>query len=232
MRGVRAARAERAINYRTEDFVEVVKQLTGGKGVDVILDMVGGEYVPREIKCLATDGRLSIIAFPAGPRPRWTWVTFLSPAHPHRLDAAAAQHRVQGTDRRRATREGLAAARSGPLKPVIYRRFRWTVRAAAHAGWNRACTSGRYCSTSPRQAPGGQCDRSGCDDCARHNVSRTDPERFYAGHPERRRRAAQQAQPVGFLREAPRKLDVLVDFRLVRILATEVHKRVLEAESS
>ncbi|MGC8049984.1 zinc-binding dehydrogenase, partial [Salmonella enterica] len=44
--------AERAINYKTEDFEAVVKELTGGKGVDVILDMVGGDYLPREIKSL------------------------------------------------------------------------------------------------------------------------------------------------------------------------------------
>jgi NADPH2:quinone reductase len=60
--------AERAINYRTEDFVEVVKQLTSGKGVDVILDMVAGGYVPRELKCLADDGRLSIIALLGGSK--------------------------------------------------------------------------------------------------------------------------------------------------------------------
>lgn len=60
--------AERAINYRTEDFVEVVKRLTSGKGVDLILDMVAGGYVPRELKCLADDGRLSIIALLGGSR--------------------------------------------------------------------------------------------------------------------------------------------------------------------
>src|SRR5512134_1335978 len=48
--------AERAINYRTQDFETEIKQATGGKGVNVILDMVGGDYVPREIKCLADDG--------------------------------------------------------------------------------------------------------------------------------------------------------------------------------
>ncbi|MFX5812938.1 zinc-binding dehydrogenase, partial [Acinetobacter baumannii] len=53
---------ERAINYKTEDFEAVVKELTGGKGVDVILDMVGGDYLPREIKSLADDGRLVFIA--------------------------------------------------------------------------------------------------------------------------------------------------------------------------
>ena len=58
--------AERGINYKTEDFVEVVKAATDGKGVDVILDMVGGDYVPREIRCLADDGRLVFIALLGG----------------------------------------------------------------------------------------------------------------------------------------------------------------------
>lgn len=60
--------ADRGINYRTEDFVEVVKEATGGKGVDVILDMVGGDYIPRDIKAMAEDGRLSFIAFLGGPK--------------------------------------------------------------------------------------------------------------------------------------------------------------------
>ncbi len=58
--------ADHAINYRTADFVEVAKSLTGGKGVDVILDMVAGDYVAREVECLAEDGRLVIIAVQGG----------------------------------------------------------------------------------------------------------------------------------------------------------------------
>src|SRR5437879_6090691 len=54
--------AERGINYREEDFVAVVKELTGGKGVDVVLDMVGGDYVPRNLAALALEGRLVQIA--------------------------------------------------------------------------------------------------------------------------------------------------------------------------
>ena len=60
--------ADRGINYREEDFVYVVNEFTGGKGVDVILDMVGGDYIPRDIKALAEDGRLSFIAFLGGPK--------------------------------------------------------------------------------------------------------------------------------------------------------------------
>lgn len=58
--------AERAINYRDEDFAAVVDELTHGKGVDVILDMVGGSYLARNVKSLALDGRLVMIAMPGG----------------------------------------------------------------------------------------------------------------------------------------------------------------------
>ncbi|KQT10429.1 NAD(P)H-quinone oxidoreductase [Ramlibacter sp. Leaf400] len=58
--------ADHAINYRTHDFAEEAKKLTGGKGVDVVLDMVAGDYVAREVECLAEDGRLVIIAVQGG----------------------------------------------------------------------------------------------------------------------------------------------------------------------
>lgn len=60
--------ADHAINYRDADFVEEVKRLTGGRGVDVVLDMVAGAYVAREIGCLAEDGRLVIIAVQGGTK--------------------------------------------------------------------------------------------------------------------------------------------------------------------
>jgi NADPH2:quinone reductase len=58
--------ADFAINYKTHDFVEEVKRLTAGLGVDVVLDMVAGDYVAKEIECLAEDGRLVIIAVQGG----------------------------------------------------------------------------------------------------------------------------------------------------------------------
>jgi NADPH2:quinone reductase len=60
--------AEKAFNYKTQDWAEEVKAATGGKGVNVILDMVGGDYFPRELKSLADDGRLVFIAFLRGPK--------------------------------------------------------------------------------------------------------------------------------------------------------------------
>lgn len=67
-RACEALGAERCINYRTEDFSKVVREATGGRGVDVILDMVAGDYVPRELACLADDGRLVLIAFLGGSK--------------------------------------------------------------------------------------------------------------------------------------------------------------------
>ena len=60
--------ADHAINYKSQDFADEAKQLTGGKGVDVILDMVAGNYIQREVKCVAEDGRIVIIAVQGGTK--------------------------------------------------------------------------------------------------------------------------------------------------------------------
>lgn len=60
--------ADAAINYRQQDFVDSIHQLTDGKGVDVILDMIGGDYFPRHLKCLAVEGRLVQIAIQNGAK--------------------------------------------------------------------------------------------------------------------------------------------------------------------
>jgi NADPH2:quinone reductase len=58
--------AARAVDYKREDFAEVIKAETGGRGVDVILDMVGGDYIERNIRCAAEDGRIVNIGYQAG----------------------------------------------------------------------------------------------------------------------------------------------------------------------
>src|SRR5690606_26544921 len=67
-RAVEGLGAVKGINYRTQDYVEEVKQATDGKGVNVVLDMVAGEYINRNIKCLADDGRIVIIALLGGAK--------------------------------------------------------------------------------------------------------------------------------------------------------------------
>jgi NADPH2:quinone reductase len=58
--------ADHAVNYRTQDFVAEVRKLTGERGADVILDMVAGEYIGRELQCVAEDGRIAVIAVQGG----------------------------------------------------------------------------------------------------------------------------------------------------------------------
>jgi len=126
--------ASRAINYRTEDFVAVVKELTGGKGVDVILDMVGGDYVPRELACLADDGRLSLIAFLGGTSATIDMTDILR----RRLTITGSTLRARSVDVKGAIAQSLEQKvwpliEAGRIKPVIYRTFRLEEASAAHA---------------------------------------------------------------------------------------------------
>lgn len=126
--------AERAINYRTEDFAAVVKQATGGRGVDVILDMVGGDYVPRELGCLADDGRLVLIAFLGGTRTTLDMTDILR----RRLTITGSTLRPRPVQVKagiaRALREKVwPLIESGKIRPVIYRTFALEEAAAAHA---------------------------------------------------------------------------------------------------
>jgi NADPH2:quinone reductase len=126
--------ASRAINYRTEDFVAVVKELTGGKGVDVILDMVGGDYVPRELACLAEDGRLSLIAFLGGSKATIDMTDILR----RRLTITGSTLRARSVEVKGAIAQALKQKvwpliEAGKIKPVIYRTFRLEEASAAHA---------------------------------------------------------------------------------------------------
>jgi len=126
--------ASRAINYRTEDFVAVVKALTGGKGVDVILDMVGGDYVPRELACLADDGRLSLIAFLGGTRATIDMTDILR----RRLTVTGSTLRARSVEVKGAIARVLKEKvwpliDAGKIRPVIYRTFRLEEASAAHA---------------------------------------------------------------------------------------------------
>jgi putative PIG3 family NAD(P)H quinone oxidoreductase len=126
--------AARGINYRSQDFVEVVKELTAGKGVDVILDMVGGDYVPRELKCLATDGRLSIIAFLGGTRTTLDMSDILY----RRLTITGSTLRPRSVEYKTQVAAALRdkvwpLLESGEIRPVIYRTFPLVEASKAHA---------------------------------------------------------------------------------------------------
>jgi putative PIG3 family NAD(P)H quinone oxidoreductase len=133
--------AARAIDYREEDFVAVVKDLTGGRGVDVILDMVGGDYVPRNIESLAEDGRLVQIALLRGA----TAAIDLRPVMQRRLTITGSTLRPRTV----AQKGALAAAlqehvwpllEQGTVAPVIHATFPLERAADAH----RALEEGRH----------------------------------------------------------------------------------------
>ncbi|MFZ6674389.1 NAD(P)H-quinone oxidoreductase [Undibacterium sp. Xuan67W] len=126
--------AERGINYRSEDFVEILKSLTAGRGVDVILDMVAGDYVPREINCLADDGRLAIIALLGGAKAEVDLAQVLR----RRLTMTGSTLRPRSVAFKGAIAASLREKiwpllESGQIKPVIHQIFPLSDAAAAHA---------------------------------------------------------------------------------------------------
>jgi len=126
--------AERAINYKEEDFVAVVKELTDGKGVDVVLDMVGGDYVAREVSCLADDGRIVVIALLGGAKAN----VDLGQVLRRRLTITGSTLRPRPVAFKaqiaRELRERVwPLLAAGTIKPVIYKTFPLEGAAEAHA---------------------------------------------------------------------------------------------------
>ena len=125
--------AERAINYREEDFVQVVKEATGKKGVDVILDMVGGDYIQRNISALAPDGRLCAIAFLGGSKAE---VDFL-PMMLKRITISGSTLRARSVEFKGAIAGNLRdqvwpRIAAGEIKPVVHATFPLAEAAEAH----------------------------------------------------------------------------------------------------
>ncbi|HYS47505.1 MAG TPA: NAD(P)H-quinone oxidoreductase, partial [Xanthobacteraceae bacterium] len=126
--------ADVAVNYRSEDFVAATKAATGGKGAELILDMVGGDYIERNYEAAAVDGRIVQIAFQGSPRAN---VDF------RRIMLKRLTH-TGSTLRARAVADKAAIARAieakvwpliaaGKVKPQIYRTFPLAQASAAHA---------------------------------------------------------------------------------------------------
>lgn len=125
--------AEAAIDYKTQDFVEETKSLTKGRGVDVILDMVGGDYIPRNIKTAAQDGRIVSIAFLNGSTAE---VNFM-PVMLKRLTLTGSTLRARGIEEKAAIAAALGEKvwpllEAGRVKPVIDATFPLRDTAKAH----------------------------------------------------------------------------------------------------
>lgn len=126
--------ATRAINYKTEDFVAVAKEATGGRGVNVILDMVGGDYIPRELDALADDGRLVFIAFLGGAKAAVNFGQVLL----RRLTISGSTLRPRPVAFKAAIARQLRErvwplVESGAIKPVVHATFPLAEAGRAHA---------------------------------------------------------------------------------------------------
>ena len=125
--------AQRAFNYRTQDWVAEVRAATDGQGVDVILDMVGGDYVPRELKCLAEEGRLVFIAYLRGARSELD----IDAVMRKRLTVTGSTLRPRSTEFKgtlaRHLREKIwPLIEAGRIRPQVYKTFPLADAAAAH----------------------------------------------------------------------------------------------------
>jgi NADPH2:quinone reductase len=132
-RACEALGADRAIDYKTEDFVAVVKSLTNDRGVDVVLDMVGGSYVPREMSALADGGRIVLIALLGGAKAEIRLGEVLR----RRLTITGSTLRprsvaFKGAIARQLKERVWPMLEDGRVKPVIYRTFAAEQAAQAH----------------------------------------------------------------------------------------------------
>lgn len=130
----KALGADVAINYKTEDFVEVILRETGGRGVDVVLDMVAGDYLAREVKCLAEDGRISVIASLGGAKATLT-MPQLSAKRGTITGSTLRPRSVEfkGSVARALGEKVWPKIESGAIKPVIFKTFALEEAAKAHA---------------------------------------------------------------------------------------------------
>ncbi len=148
--------AVRGINYRTEDFVEVVKSMTDGKGVDVILDMVAGDYVPRELDCLANDGRLVFIATLGGSKAQIDFRQIMM----RRLTISGSTLRPRPVAFKAAIANQLKEQvwpllEAGKIKPVIFQTFPLEQAAQAHTLMESSSHVGKIMLVlEPEAAPG------------------------------------------------------------------------------
>jgi putative PIG3 family NAD(P)H quinone oxidoreductase len=144
--------ADHAINYKTQDWQEAVSTLTAGRGVDVILDMVAGPYMQKNLASLALEGRYAIIAFLLGPRAELNLRDVLA----RRLTITGSTLRPQSNADKADIAENLRRhvlplLESGRVRPIIDRTFALEDAAAAHELMESSRHMGKIVLTLPRQ---------------------------------------------------------------------------------
>jgi NADPH:quinone reductase len=126
--------ADHAVNYRSQDFVAEAQRITEGRGVDVVLDMVAGDYLGRELDCMAIDGRIALIAVQGGTKSAIDSGVLLR----KRVTITGSTLRPRSVAYKTALAQALQRQvwpmiESGRVKPVIYKVFPAADAAAAHA---------------------------------------------------------------------------------------------------
>jgi NADPH:quinone reductase len=126
--------ADLAINYKSDDFVVACKKATDGKGVDLILDMVGGEYIERNYEAAAVEGRIVQIAFQGGPKSTVNFMRMMLKRLHHTGSTLRSRSVAdKGAIARAVEEKVLPLLASGKVKPLLYKTFPLKDAAAAHA---------------------------------------------------------------------------------------------------
>ena len=150
--------ADHVINYREQDFVAEVAKITGKRGVNVILDMVGGDYIEKNLKCLALEGRMAIIAFLQGSKVSVDWRHIMM----KRLTVTGSTLRASPLSRKAEIAASLREKvwplfESGKLRSVVHRVFPMTEAAEAHRLMESSAHIGKIMlqvAPSPAEHPG------------------------------------------------------------------------------
>lgn len=143
--------ADAAINYKERDFVEEIAALTNKRGVDLILDMIGGDYFPRNLDCLAVEGRLVQIALQHGPKSEVNLLRIML----NRLTVTGSTLRPRGVAEKASIAESLKreiwpALESGRVKPIVHAQFPLEQAGRAHRLMDSGAHIGKIILTNDR----------------------------------------------------------------------------------
>ncbi|NOQ35274.1 MAG: zinc-binding dehydrogenase [Methylococcaceae bacterium] len=145
--------ADIALNYKTQDFVEEINTISSGKGVDVILDMIGGDYFPRNLKCLALEGRLVQIAIQKGAKAEINlWALMLKRQTITGSTLRAREPEFKAAIAKQLKNHVWELLSNGKIKPQIYKAFPLANATNAHQLMESSLHTGKIILTVDHQA--------------------------------------------------------------------------------